>query len=53
MDIVESVVSDDRCRRGFHMRDQVRSALVSRPGQMHLIADQDRGLRLAVVSLRL
>ena len=36
MDVFESVAINDRRRSGFHMRDQMRSALVARLGQMPL-----------------
>jgi hypothetical protein len=30
MDVFESVAINDRCRRGLHMRDKMRSGLASR-----------------------
>jgi hypothetical protein len=39
MNGVEGVAIHDRRRRGLHMRDQVRAALVTSLGQMNLVAN--------------
>jgi hypothetical protein len=51
MNGVEGVAIHHRRRRGLHMRDQVRAALVTSLGEMNLVANLGRRPLIGIVDL--